>query len=115
MRSSVLDMFVVVVADDMTEYAESNALVLLTCNTYVIYDKRSPSERARVDVMDAVARLRRDAIEDCKRFALRLASCGDKASLELMYNRLANDECRRYVESLMDDNEFENGSTKIEI
>lgn len=115
MRSSVLDMFVVVVADDMTEYEESNALVLLTCNTYVVYDDRSASERARVDVMDVVKGLQKKAVEECKQLALRLATSGKTSLLERMYSRLANDECRRYVESLMNDNEFENGSTKIEI
>lgn len=115
MRSSVLDMFVVVVADDMTEYEESNTLVLLTCNTYVVYDDRSASERARVDVTKVVEQLRKKAVEECKQLALRLATSGKTSLLERMYSRLANEECRRYVESLMAHDNRESGNAKIEI
>ena len=115
MRSSVLDMYVVVVTDDMMEYAESNTLVLLTCNTYVVYDQRSPSERARIEVLDVVAEMRRNAIAECKQFAFSLANRGRKDLLELMYNRLANEECRTYVKELMADSHTGGGNAKIEI
>lgn len=120
-RSGVFDMFTVVIDDLIAigrgdkKTRESNALILLTCKTFVTYDGRSASERSRVDIVDIIDDIRAKAVKECKELIKKLAAKGDTEKLELMYSRLADEECKACVRrALTKKGEISDGS-KIEI
>ncbi len=121
-RSGILDMFVLYINDRVADGRESdklrtaNTLVILTCQTYLVFDDRSEGERSRVTVDKVVKRLTEAAYRDCNDLIDRLLESGRKDKLEILYSRLTDNQCRSRLEKILNNKETEiDTGTKITI
>ena len=115
--SNILDMYVVYLTDEMDlEQQQSNELVILTCSSYVVFDDRSESERARVPTEKFMELLESSTFGACNALIDQLYERKDIRSLRLIQSRLAQNECLTKVTQLLSERK-ENGinNTKIKI
>lgn len=119
-RSGILDMFVLYINDNVANCCESddlrfaNTATLLTCETYLVFDDRSVTERSRVGTEKIVAMLKERAFQECDEYIEQLSAQKDRKSLELLYNKLTDNACRKKISRILQKREVKNDST-IEI
>lgn len=106
-RSGTLDMFVLYIDDAVAKGCETkkqrtiNLITILTCETYLLFDDRSETERARENIICVVNRIFAMACDECNDFIDRLIAQKNKTGLEILYSRLANNVCRQRVYKIL--------------
>lgn len=122
-RSGILDMFALYINDDVAYGKEndkirtSNMLIILTCETYLVYDDRSENERSRVNVGVIIEKQKELAYKSCDDFINRLMAQNNKDKMKILYNRLTDNPCRQKLQKILSNKQTTEFSsdTKIEI
>lgn len=103
--------------EDTQEVRRSNEMVMLTCSEYIVFDMRSPSERARIPAQKVAEEMYNATIE---RFGVRVRQLirqDDKNMLRYLLSVYAPNYYTRMIREYLDGGRSQDNvvGTKIEI